>query len=86
MSEKGIANPCVFPATFYTGDGVEVGTGGLRLRDYFAAIALSGCIEERGLVPGDETCGRDDPAWLTDIAREAYAVADAMLKAREESE
>lgn len=44
--------------------------GGMTLRDYFAAKAMSAIV----------TCG-DDVA--DDIASKAYIIADAMLKARE---
>lgn len=47
---------------------------GMTLRDYFAAKAMQGII------------GRPDSStnWSTEIyARSAYAMADAMLKARE---
>lgn len=44
--------------------------GGMTLRDYFAAKAMSAIV----------TCG-DDVA--DDIASKAYIIADAMLKARQ---
>ena len=43
---------------------------GMSLRDYFAAQALQGILVGRALLPDQ---------W----AKEAYAMADAMLKARE---
>lgn len=42
---------------------------GMELRDYFASIAISRCLE---------LCGTN-----TSAAEEAYLIADAMLKARE---
>jgi len=45
--------------------------GGMTLRDYFAAAALTGMMAY-----GPPTCRDSD-------AREAYRLADAMLKAKE---
>jgi hypothetical protein len=54
-------------------DGYAV-TGGMTLRDYFAAKAM------QGLIGGIES-GKEHQIALVPSA--AYAVADAMLKARE---
>lgn len=65
-------NPPAFPHTVeYKGAdcGGIVPHGGMSLRDYFAAKAMQGILFE-GLEP-EET------------AKHAYAMADAMLKARE---
>ena len=52
---------------------------GMTLRDYFAGQALAGGLEQG--VEDDMHCSWwHDP---TKIAKRAYAVADAMLKARE---
>jgi hypothetical protein len=48
------------------------GRDGMTLRDYFAAKAMQGFIAS-GRFAGDLDCARD-----------SYAMADAMLKAREE--
>ena len=48
-------------------------TGGMSLRDYFAAAAL------QGILACQENMGRDDAGW----AVIAYSLADAMLKERE---
>ncbi len=45
---------------------------GMFLRDYFAAHALAACIER---------CYRSESIAV--ISKEAYEIADAMLKARE---
>ena len=53
---------------------------GMTLRDYFAGQALAGNLEQG--VENDMHCG-----WWHDsskIAQRAYAIADAMLKARGE--
>lgn len=56
----------------------EMGAG-MTLRDYFAAKALPGILAP---IMSDE-CHR----WLpADFAREAYAIADAMLAARNKGE
>ena len=52
----------------------KVGQQGMSLRDYFAAQAMNGIIAEA------------NPSNATDwVAVESYAIADAMLSAREAS-
>jgi hypothetical protein len=54
--------------------GFEVNSGGMTLRDYFAAKAMQGRLA--------------NPDWLCSddrTATEAYQIADAMLRAREAS-
>ncbi|MCC7414382.1 MAG: hypothetical protein IT495_22395 [Gammaproteobacteria bacterium] len=55
-------------------DGQHNYTGGMTLRDYFAAEAMQAFIGK--LVNGDETSS----ALIPELS---YAMADAMLKARE---
>jgi hypothetical protein len=58
------------PPAFPTGTGVTPYNPGMTLRDYFAAKALPQCFEVSA---------------TTDIAaKEAYRMADAMMKAREQ--
>ncbi|KUQ97991.1 hypothetical protein AWI31_04420 [Enterobacter hormaechei subsp. xiangfangensis] len=55
-------------------DSEDFGGRGLTLRDYFAAKAMQGRLA--------------NPDWLCSddrTATEAYQIADAMLRAREES-
>ena len=63
-------NPPAFPSYEYQKSyGQMMAVGGMTLRDYFAAKALPQCFEV---------------STTTDIAaKEAYRMADAMLKARE---
>jgi hypothetical protein len=49
--------------------------GGMSLRDYFAAKAMQVCLAQANSFP--------DEHWRDGIARDAYVMADAMLKARE---
>lgn len=54
--------------------GFRVSSGGMTLRDYFAAKAMQGRLA--------------NPDWLCSddrTATEAYQIADAMLRAREAS-
>ena len=53
----------------------EVAFSGMTLRDYFAGQALSGYADGGGW-----NCGGDH---YTQVARGAYAIADAMMKERE---
>ena len=53
----------------------ESGYGGISMRDYFAAKAIQGICSSG-----------PDRSWTDDmLACEAYRLADAMLKARENS-
>lgn len=56
--------------------GFEVSSGGMTLRDYFAAKAMQGFM-----------ANKDRPMTFhpDDDAAYAYAIADAMLRAREAS-
>jgi hypothetical protein len=49
--------------------------GGMTLRDYFAAKAMQEFLDEVG--------SQSDQAWFDQIAKNAYRMADTMLKARE---
>jgi len=59
------------PPAFPHGDPTHGGDLGMTLRDYFAAKAMQGFQQEWVYDNSDE------------IASKAYALADAMLKARE---
>ncbi|OZI17962.1 hypothetical protein [Bordetella genomosp. 7] len=51
--------------------------GGMSLRDYFAAKAMQGMINSQSYEDGD---------WeQSEIAKQAYDMASAMLRARQES-
>lgn len=54
--------------------GFEVSSGGMTLRDYFAAKAMQGIISSE--------CNY---GAFSDLASDAYSIADAMLRAREAS-
>lgn len=57
------------PPAFPTGTGVTPYNPGMSLRDYFAAKAMQALIDNDGL--------------FSEIPTQAYALADAMLAARE---
>ena len=65
-----------FPFSFENVEGgryaKSITSGGMSLRDYFAAKALQSLVES----------GFDDKADFPDVAERAYVYADAMLKAR----
>lgn len=68
-----------FPSTTKTytaedGDTMHQGANGMSLRDYFAAKAM------RPLTLSMKSAREDE---MQSMAREAYAIADAMLRARE---
>jgi len=64
-------NPPAFPSSneVKVGNCISSGHMGMTLRDYFAARAMQALIDNDGL--------------FSEIPTQAYALADAMLKARE---
>jgi hypothetical protein len=73
MSTDTNTGGSAFPFTDYDshGDVMDIHSG-MTLRDYFAAKAMQGMLSDTALV------GTPD-----EFAIKAYAMADAMLKARE---
>lgn len=66
-----------FPVWELNGDGRPEITGfGVTLRDYFAAKAMQVALSQCNSFP--------DEGWRIGVAMDAYAMADAMLKARDE--
>jgi hypothetical protein len=63
-------NPPAFPSSVDDGKTVKYMLG-MSVRDYFAAKAMQALIDNDGL--------------FSEIPTQAYELADAMLKAREES-
>lgn len=53
---------------------------GMSLRDYFAGLAMQGWLASYG---ADQIHPSKTPLHLEAVASEAYAMADAMLRARE---
>lgn len=73
IDDGGSAFPCANPD--YDGNwNNQLTTGGMSLRDYFAAAALP-------MIP-HVGCGGDLDS--NELARAAYQIADAMLAARKE--
>ena len=64
-----------FPILERGGDGLELTDPGMTLRDYLAAQALGPMLHYVTSYPRE--------GWRTSVALEAYAMADAMLVARE---
>lgn len=59
--------------------GKEISSGGMTLRDYFAAKAMAGWLASY-----PESCTHPIVAGNADeVAKHSYMLADAMLKARE---
>jgi hypothetical protein len=80
INDGGPAFPCIY----YSEPIVSIGPqftikGGMTLRDYFAAAALQGNLAGQSIDVGYYE-GKD--AW-NKAAKDAYAMADAMLKERE---
>lgn len=67
-------NESAFPTTIHNyGDGMYASEG-MTLRDYFAAKTLQGILSSGNL----------QTVNFEKIAKDSYAMADAMLKAREQ--
>ena len=63
-------------------NGVDFSGKGMTLRDWFAGMALIGMSSEtEGWHYGRERIGGND--WKTNMAEDAFAIADAMIVARE---
>jgi hypothetical protein len=60
-------------------DHAHDGHNGMTLRDYFAAMALTAIS---GPAWGTVGSRLSEPALADETAQEAYAIADAMLRAR----
>jgi hypothetical protein len=73
MSNTNTGGPA-FPAHGYEG---------MTLRDYFAAKAMQSILPSYQNVFDDETGSDDDPTFPELLAKDAYIMADAMLKARQ---
>jgi hypothetical protein len=82
METKKPSNPIAFPQD---ADTCLDEFRGMTLRDYFAAKALQGFFNNIDLykaISKAYNCSSDESTYST-IAKEAYKIADAMLKARE---
>ena len=64
-------NPPAFPVQSVYIEDQETNSRGMTLRDYFAAKAMQALIDNDGL--------------FSEIPAQAYALADAMLAAREKA-
>ena len=77
-----------FPMHGKTGDTTVVHQQGMSIRDYFAAKAMQGIMSQPdGATHESERDGPFDEWQAKEMfvyAKSAYAMADAMLKAREE--
>jgi hypothetical protein len=68
------------PPAFPTATLAQKTEGGMTLRDYFAAQALTGAQIWDAVINGKNA---QFSSGVEKLAKAAYAVADAMLKARE---
>lgn len=66
-----------FPVLDNAGSGLCLREHGMTLRDYFAAKAMQGMLTD---LP--KTCYGTD--WKANVAYEAYALANSMMRARKE--
>ena len=58
---------------------------GMSLRDYFAAKAMNGILESAiDWFPTHKSPDQETLALFAEVAQDSYAIADAMLKAREQ--
>lgn len=78
--EKPMRNIYAFPVTHKWPYEMEETYNGMTLRDYFAAKAMQSYVSDKDFV---DACVYMEKDVKEEIARVAYATADAMLKARE---
>jgi hypothetical protein len=79
-------NQPAFPTGIITdGKGKIIGgSNGMTLRDYFAAKAMQGMfVTAIDWIPTGKKADEESLKIYKDLAFDAYAMADAMLKARE---
>jgi hypothetical protein len=78
-------NPPAFPLPAHTYPNGEISHGeyGMTLRDYFAAKAMATAYSKLYEMFLDDVFDDWHSEGVEALAKEAYAVADAMLKARE---
>ena len=67
-------------ADFRVTDITDPKNGGMTLRDYFAAKVMPSCYAEYCAYANAQGYSED---WKMGVALASYAMADAMLKARE---
>lgn len=67
-------NESAFPTSFSSDYPTEI-TGGMSMRDYFAAKAMQAILSKYGL-------DRPGEAFQKSLANSAYIIADEMMKAR----
>lgn len=74
---NNLNNPPAFPSTtqYFPEDTNYQEEQGMNLRDYFAAKAMSAIVANKGIAVG-VNCGQNI------LAKDAYKIADAMLKER----
>ena len=75
-------SPSAFPYKLILKDGSSVVSNGMSIRDFFAAQAMQGLLAD-GWCSGLRNDHYGEDAGETSVARDAYRIADAMLKARE---
>lgn len=82
MSDKDTGGPA-FPFVEPPTAGYSIAKG-MTLRDYFAAKAMATMLPTYRIsdVFADETWEEGEPTMPELIAKDAYIIADAMLKAR----
>ncbi len=83
MDDK-LKNPFVFPQLDEFPSGkVGVISGGITLRDYFAAKVLQATISNKDELTNVIMDAENDLSEGENVANHAYYFADAMLKARD---
>lgn len=76
-------NERAFPT--YHGGYAKCDADGMTLRDYFAAKAMNGILESAiDWFPTHKTPDQETLDLFADLAQDSYAIADAMLKARQQ--
>ena len=79
MSEKNTGGPAFPSEGVVTNDGILY--DGMTLRDYFAAKAMQSLMQN---FLANDLDLKDPMGWMDGLSGDAYSMADAMIKAREQ--
>lgn len=71
---------------FPHGDPIHGGDLGMSLRDWFAGHALAGTLANPDISASAARCKVSTADFRVEVAKSAYAIADAMLAVREKSD
>lgn len=84
---KKTENPNAFPCLDHNEHSgqIKIHSEGMTLRDYFAAKAMQSLLSNQGNIEYIPDADKARNKLLTSLSKDAFDVADAMLKEREKN-